>query len=369
MEILILSVILILILYLANIIFLVYGFFKVKPFFLSESVPTTQFTIVIPFRNEAENLPKLLHSIALLDYPKDLFEVILVDDESSEKYVLPNFNFDIQIIKNHRNSLSPKKDAINTAIAIAKHNWIITTDADCFVQPNWLKTFDNFIQSNNPKMIASGVFYATNGSFLEAFQQLDLLSLQGTTIGSFGNKNAFMCNGANFCYQKSFFFDLNGFNANENIASGDDVFLLQKAITKDAKNVHFLKSETALVQTKAETSWQDLFSQRVRWASKTGNYTSFYSKQLGVFVLLINGAILILLLLSVFKVLDCAIFLLVFATKFLVDYLLLIKTSFFFKVKLRYLLLGSLFYPVFSFSVGIYALFGNYTWKGRTFKK
>ena len=105
-------------------------------------------------------------------------------------------------------------------------------------------------------MLAAGVFYKSTPSFLAAFQQLDFLSLQGTTIGSFGNNQAFMCNGANFCYQKAFFYELNGFDGNDKIASGDDVFLLQKAIQKDSKNVRFLKSELAIVQTGTEKTWK-----------------------------------------------------------------------------------------------------------------
>jgi hypothetical protein len=67
---------------------------------------------------------------------------------------------------------------------------------------------------------------------LDHFQQLDLTSLQGATIGSFGLNKAFMCNGANFAYTKSLFEKLNGFDGNNKIASGDDVFLLQKAVEK-----------------------------------------------------------------------------------------------------------------------------------------
>ena len=59
---------------------LAYGFGKVPDFQLSDSKPVTSFTIVVPFRNEKENLPQLLEGFSRLDYPLDLFEVILVDD-------------------------------------------------------------------------------------------------------------------------------------------------------------------------------------------------------------------------------------------------------------------------------------------------
>jgi cellulose synthase/poly-beta-1,6-N-acetylglucosamine synthase-like glycosyltransferase len=353
--------------YLLNIIWLIYGFTKVKTFENEKLQPKTKFSIIVPFRNEQENLPKLLSSIEKLNYPNDLFEVILVDDDSDFRFQISDFQFPIVIIDNIRVSNSPKKDAINTAIAIAKNDWIITTDADCLVQPDWLNTFDIFIQKKNPKMIAAGVCYKMNSSFLDAFQQLDFLSLQGTTIGSFGNDQAFMCNGANFCYQKTFFYELNGFDGNDKIASGDDVFLLQKAIQKDKNNIHFLKSEFAIVLTKTEKTWKNLFHQRVRWASKTGNYNSLYSKQLGVSVLVMNLFLIFSLCLLAFGKFDQNYFMLFLSLKFLVDFALLYLTSSFFRTHLRFLLFCSLMYPLFCVSVGIYSFFGSYSWKGRKF--
>ncbi|WP_395056852.1 glycosyltransferase [Flavobacterium sp.] len=355
--------------YLLNIIWLIYGFSKVQPFESESLQPKTKFSIIVPFRNEADNLPKLLSSIEKINYPNDLFEVILVDDASDFRFQILDFRFQIALIDNNRVSNSPKKDAINTAIAIAKSDWIITTDADCLVQANWLTTFDVFIQKNNPKMIAAGICYKMNSGFLDAFQQLDFLSLQGTTIGSFGNNQAFMCNGANFCYQKTFFYELNGFDGNDKIASGDDVFLLQKAIQKDKNKVYFLKSESVIVQTKTEKNWRDLFNQRVRWASKTGNYNSFYSKQLGISVLMMNLFWILGFWLLVFEMMNPNYFILLLFSKFLIDFVLLYKTSSFFKTRLNFLLFGSLLYPLFCVTVGIYSFFGSYSWKGRIFKK
>jgi hypothetical protein len=70
---------------------------------------------------------------------------------------------------------------------------------------------------------------------LHHFQQLDIASLQGATIGSFGINKGFMCNGANFVYQ-ILFQELNGFHGNDTIASGDDVFLLQKRLLNSLKS-------------------------------------------------------------------------------------------------------------------------------------
>ena len=348
---------------------LIYGFNRMKRFSKKELAPKTSFTIVIPFRNEKENLPNLLHSISLLNYPKELVEVILVDDDSEDKFRIQNLEFRIQMIKNVRKSNSPKKDAIETAIQVAKNDWIITTDADCLVQKDWLIAFNQYIQGNEVEMVASGVCYVPKSGFLSAFQNLDFLSLQGATIGSFGIEKPFMCNGANFAYSKSFFKELNGFQGNETIASGDDVFLLQKAISFAPKKVGFLLAKESIVATKPTESWSDLFQQRVRWASKSTGYSSVYGKFLTLVVFSGNLTWIMSFLLCLMGLLDQNIFMLFVALKFLIDFILIYKTANFFESKLQYVLASSLLYPFFSVSVAIYSLFGKYSWKGRSFKK
>ena len=348
---------------------LIYGFNRMRRFSKTEFTPKTSFSIVISFRNEKENLPNLLHSISLLNYPKELMEVILVDDDSEDEFRIQNLEFRIQTLKNIRKSNSPKKDAIETAIQIAKKNWIITTDADCLVQKDWLTIYDQYIQENEVKMVASGVCYIQKNGFLSAFQNLDFLSLQGATIGSFGIGKPFMCNGANFAYSKHFFKELNGFQGNETIASGDDVFLLQKAVSFAPKKVGFLLAKESIVATKPVATWSELFQQRVRWASKSTGYSSIYGKLLALVVFGGYLAWIVSFLLWLIGFLDQNIFMLFVALKFLVDFILIYKTASFFESKLQYVLASSLLYPFFSVSVAVYSLFGKYDWKGRSFRK
>ena len=350
---------------------LIYGFNRMKRFSKKEFTPKTSFTIVVPFRNEKDNLPNLLHSISLLNYPKDLVEIILVDDDSYDGWKMEDgrWKFEIRLIKNERKSNSPKKDAIETAIEIAKNDWIITTDADCLVQKDWLTIYDQYIQENEVEMVASGVCYLPKSGFLSAFQNLDFLSLQGATIGSFGIGKPFMCNGANFAYSKQFFKELNGFQGNETIASGDDVFLLQRAISVTPKKVGFLLAKESIVATKPVATWSELFQQRVRWASKSTGYSSVYGKLLSLLVFGGNLTWIMSFLLWLMGLLDQNIFMLFVALKFLIDFILLFKSANFFESKLQYVLASSLLYPFFSVSVAIYSLFGKYSWKGRDFRK
>jgi cellulose synthase/poly-beta-1,6-N-acetylglucosamine synthase-like glycosyltransferase len=347
----------------------IYGFGKMKAKNQTNQKPKTSFSIVVPFRNEAKNLPQLLQSISLLDYPMELVEVILVDDESNEVFSVQSLVFSIKVIQNERETNSPKKDAINAAIAIAKNDWIITTDADCLVQKNWLKSFDTYIQTENKKMVAAGVSYLPKKGFLHQFQNLDFLSLQGVTIGSFGIEKPFMCNGANFAYEKAFFKELNGFKGNSEIASGDDVFLLQKALKFDSKLVGFCTDKESIVATKSVSNWKELFYQRVRWASKSSAYVDRFSKSLALVVFLTNLFLVIGFGLWLLSFLPFENLLFYFGIKFLVDFMMITKSANFFNQRVRFLLICSLVYPFFTSAVALYSLFGKYTWKGRSFSK
>ncbi|WP_165733847.1 glycosyltransferase [Polaribacter sp. 20A6] len=364
--------------YATLIVWLTIGFKKVKEFKGVAKHHKTSFSVIIPFRNEAEKLPILLKSIAELNYPKELVEFILVDDASTDgsveiinKFINKPQRFlkplRFCVIKNIRTSKSPKKDAITTAISEAKNNWIVTSDADCILPENWLKSLDSFIQNNNAKMVVAPVNYKAENNFLEQFQLLDFMSMQGTTIGSFGMDFPFLCNGANFAYKKDAFLQLNGFEGNNNIASGDDVFLFEKFIIADKKSVFYLKSEEAIVTTFPVKTWSDLVNQRTRWAAKTGNFSSLKVKLIGLLVLLTNFVVVYYLLLGSLKMLFIP-----FVLKVIIDLFLFLPTIQFFKQEkhfYKWYLFASFLYPFFSLLVIFKSLFFKYKWKGRRFKK
>lgn len=369
--------IVVLLIYIVFIIQLIFGFTKVKSFKLTGLAPKTAFTVVVPFRNEEKNLNRLLQSLSELNYPISLIQIVMVDDFSQDnsthiynQWRLNHEAVDTTLLENLVLSNSPKKDALGRAIPIAKHEWIVTTDADCTVDKDWLLTLDNYIQENNPEMVFGAVKYRTKNNWFHHFQQLDLMSLQGTTIGSFGIGKPFMCNGANFAYTKKFFNKIGGFGGINDKASGDDVLLLQKAVKSDIEKVHYLKNNNFIVNTKPENDLFKLFMQRVRWAGKTTGYTSSYGKTLAVIVLLMNISLLVGLWFTTCGTIDWNIFLSVFFAKYLVDYILLyLSNSYLRKGKFFVPLASSLVYPFFSSLVGVYSLFGSFKWKGRKFSR
>ncbi len=368
----------ILTIYVILMIYLVWGFNRLPEFTLDQTSPENSFSIIVSFRNEAKNLPTLLQSITQLNYPTERFEVILVNDDSSDNYktVIQNFlvdNLDMQItvIQNNRESLSPKKDAVKTAVSKAKFDWIITTDADCLVPKYWLHNFDSFIRNNDVKMIVASVAYTIENMFLQHFQNLDFLSLQGTTMGSFGINRPFMCNGANLCYKKEAFLEVNGFEGNGHIASGDDVFLLEKMLDKFPNGVKYLKNFESVVFTKPQPNLKSLIQQRIRWAAKMGSTKSMFGKIVGLIVFIANAYLIFLLFLYLTHQISWKYVGLFFLIKLNVDFVLLFKTTEFFKQQdsMRRYLYSSFLYPFFSMYIAFLSFFKGYQWKGRTFKK
>jgi cellulose synthase/poly-beta-1,6-N-acetylglucosamine synthase-like glycosyltransferase len=365
-----------LLLYIFYIVRLIVGYAKVKRFAFRDSEPKTTFSIVVPFRNEAANLPQLLDSIRNLDYPKTMFEVILIDDfstDDSEKRIyewrMANGEFHITLIESVRRTKSPKKDAIARAIPIVAHNWVVTTDADCTLPKNWLKAMNDYIVSHDVEMLAGPVVYDGKMRLSHHFQQMDLLSLQGATIGGFGLGKAFMCNGANFAYSKNLFSDLKGFAGNDNAASGDDVFLLHKAMAAVPKKVHYLKSRDAIVVTKPVDGWIATFFQRVRWGSKAVQYEHEFAETLAWAVFLGNASLVALFCFALAHKISWMAFAVAFGVKVIADLILLVQTNGFIRHgKFFFPLFGIAIYPVFTTLVALYSAIGIYRWKGRTLR-
>lgn len=360
------------------ILLLVYGFHKVAVFKSQHKSSKITFSILIPFRNEADNLPTLLKSLSELEYPKDQFECILIDDDSEDDSVkvihhhLENANINYRIIDNHRKSISPKKDAIATAIQTAQFDWIITTDADCVLPKNWLKEFGWFATVQDSKMIVGPVTYQGDKSFLSSFQLLDFLSLQGATVGGFGIASPFLCNGANLAYKKETFLEVNGFQGNDTVASGDDIFLFEKFYKHFPNGVHFLKSKSATVTTFPLKSWEQLINQRMRWAAKSSSYTLIFGKFVGLLVLFMNFSVIISWLGIPWHQDKALVFISIIIIKIAIDFFLIKNIASFYigdEKKIKGYVLSSVLYPFFSVFIFFKTLFSKYTWKGRMFKK
>jgi cellulose synthase/poly-beta-1,6-N-acetylglucosamine synthase-like glycosyltransferase len=366
---------LLILIYCIILLFYAFRFRAFESFELKKNSPISTFSIVIPFRNEAENLPQLLKSVRHLKYPSNMFEVILVNDHSEDdskaicqQWKAENEGLAISIIDNQGLAKSPKKSAVVTALKLVDHDYVLTTDADCLLPEYWLLHYDQHLQNNTSELVAGPVKIIEDPSFWAKFQVLDMLSLQVVGLGSFKTSSPLFCNAANLCYKTSTIEELKAFEKHKNIISGDDVFNLE-VYQQKGKQISALVHPDATVWTTAEPGFQLLLQQRIRWASKARHYQNKSLKALGLIVLLTN-LILILSLLLAFTVEGFQHFWWLWLFKLGVDFYVLNVGNQFFKTNLclRDYLIMLLIYPFAGSYFGLLSLRGNFSWKGRKYK-
>src|SRR6187551_172113 len=263
-----------LIIYSILILFYRAGWFELRSFSQTDHEPSITISLIIPARNEEENIGNLLSSLEKQTYPSHLFEVIVVDDHSTDNTaaVVNSYSFAKLIRLEFDNINSYKKKAIETGITAASGDLIVTTDADCIVPLNWLKTIASFKEKTNAVFIAAPVVLEYGSNLLQTFQTLDFLVLQGITAASVQKRFHNMCNGANLAYERKAFFEVNGFSGIDHIASGDDMLLMQKIAQQFPGKISYLLSKDAIITTEPPKTWKEFSRQRVRWASKATKY-------------------------------------------------------------------------------------------------
>ena len=240
--------------------------------------PATKVSIIIPARNEAENIGNLLQDIHQQDYPKELMEVIVIDDHSEDTTGEIATGYDVQLYK--LQDLLPqsevtgvyKKRAIEQAVKKASGKLIITTDADCRVGPQWVKSLVSCFERSGSKLVAAPVLLEQDNTLFENFQVLDFCGMQAITGASLQSKLYNMANGANLAYEKDAFIQVGGYKGIDTKASGDDMLLVFKIAQHYDGAVKFLKSKEAIVKTAVTHSFSDFLQQRFRWTSKSGSY-------------------------------------------------------------------------------------------------
>ncbi|WP_367392058.1 glycosyltransferase [Lewinella sp. LCG006] len=260
-------------------------------------------SVIIPARNEAANIGACLQSVLSQDYPFGKMEIIVIDDHSSDgtaKIVEQIIDQRVHLIPLQGDHGQGKKAALEKAIQKAQGTLIVTTDADVVVPKGWLEEIAA-AWHGGAKMILGPVKMSGPASLLTAWQGLDVCGTMLLTGAAVYQGRPLLANGANLAFTKTYFQELGAYLGNEKLASGDDIFLLQKAVKKDVKSIQFLFTTSATVCTEAEDSWSKLFWQRLRWAGKTGAYRDPYLIIFQGLVYLLSWGLLLLLPLLFFQ--------------------------------------------------------------------
>ena len=318
-------------------------------------------SIIVPFRNESLNILKSLKSLEELNYPKDKFEVIYVNDSSGDDSlekitgVFKSDNIKIISVPQNFSLNAHKKRAVKFGIKNSRGSIIFTTDADCILQPDWLKNMMHCFEENTG-FVSGPVEFYDKKSIWGSIQKTEFAGLVLTGAGLIGNNRPVICNAANIAYRKSAYEAVSGFTGNMNLSSGDDEFLMQKIWKETSYKVKFCLN----------------YHQRKRWASKG----LFYADKL----LVINLILIFLFYFSLVMLPFLAAFIsikyfLIFALsiiiKFFFEYKILStgSTILFSKEILKNFFLAELLQVPYIIIAGLSGIFGNFTWKDRKLKR
>jgi biofilm PGA synthesis N-glycosyltransferase PgaC len=341
-------------------IFIFLGFY-ITPARRKKEVAPKFISIIVPFRNEEKNLPALIESFKKLHYPNGQYEIIFVNDHSTDAGSRIVQESELRNFRLIHSTSEGKKAAIEAGVKEAKGDWIATTDADCLVPPQWLdeiNTMDGSMQLGPVQL--KGI-----KSILHYFQEFEWAALQSISAASTFWKMPLMNNGANLAYSKK---DFNADALKKETASGDDVFLLED-FKKKKLPIRFSWKVNSLVITKPVDTWRELIQQKIRWASKSKHYSNKSNILLGILIATVNLLVLLswvnLMLWNASSQFYCMVIMakMMADITFILPYLILTRRP-------QLVLLVPFFvfaYPFYFFWVLIFSMSGKYSWKERNY--
>ncbi len=352
------------------------GWWRLKKFQNNQPIPEVKVSIVVAVRNEALNIEALLKSLSQQDYPQDLYEIIIVDDDSDDETTRLVEGFvsrqaeikNLKLITLDENDGSGKKAALHKGIKASTGDVIVITDADCTAGRKWITTLASFFEKHQPQMILGPVRMTDGGSFFGKLQSLEFSSLISSAAGSCSAGFPLLSNGANMAFTRHAYVSCGGFSGNAHYPSGDDMFLMMCIKKKfGAKAIRFLRSEEAIVNTPATQGVKPFFQQRMRWVSKSRGYTDPILISTSILVFLLNIWLGVTAFSAFFSPDFLKLFLILYVLKLLVDLPLMFSFSRFQRsMSLLWLFpIMELLNAAYTLVIGIAGNIGKYEWKGR----
>jgi cellulose synthase/poly-beta-1,6-N-acetylglucosamine synthase-like glycosyltransferase len=339
------------------------GFSKTIAFVPGQSLNKTKTAIIICSRNEEKTIEKCLRSILVQDFDKQLLEIILVNDGSTDntqtiaENVFSEYSGTYQII-NNKETIGKKK-SITSAIEACNSELIVCRDADTYTQNDlWLKTIVSFYEEKGNEFIIAALEIENKNGFLAQLQHYENSALAIITGGYAFYKKAFLCNGANLAFTKNIFEKAGGYKSHLDLNSGDDVLFLEDVKKINPETVAYLKNPKAAVTTYPLKTFKKLIEQKVRWASKFDKNPNQINAFLGIIVCLVHVFSLFYLIKPIFAH-HIPLFGIIFICwRVLIDFLLLFLASRYYNRPLKWLwfLPLSVFYSFYVILTAILSL-------------
>ncbi len=249
----------------------------------------TKVTVLVAARNEETNIARCIAALGAQDYPATLLEIMVVDDASEDNTVEcarkaleeGGKNHNVMELKN--TSLRGKKAAIEYGVDRAWGELVVCMDADSFPDSSdWLMNYVLAYEQSGAVLLAGPVAFDKGTGLLHTLQQLELLTLNLVSAGAVGLKRPLMCSGTNMAFNREAFLKCGGYEGNREVASGDDIFLLNKLWLMYPGKISYLNNRNQLVLTHAHEGLKAILQQRLRWAGKFRNNKNAFNFYIGL---------------------------------------------------------------------------------------
>jgi cellulose synthase/poly-beta-1,6-N-acetylglucosamine synthase-like glycosyltransferase len=333
-------------------------------------------SVVVAARNEEKDIEKCLLSLLKQTYPTNRYEIIIVDDGSTDKTASIVKSFSERFANIHLLSLmfdsehkiGRKPIALAKGIAQASGEIILTTDADCIVPPQWIEIMVNHFEEG-VVFVAGPVAERDSNTFFAKMEQLEFLGLITTAAGLIGSGRPIICNGANLAYRKDAFIAIDGFNTES--SSNDDESLMNKIVHRKIGKVVFAPEADGVVTTNSSNTISTFFRQRIRWANKRGHYEdkSILFTLVGLYIFFASMLLTMVLLFREPQLIQ--LFTVAFGGKILVDYFTLRSGARLFRQRIpifHFLIAEFLQVPYIVIAAAIGQI-ASMQWKGRTIRR
>lgn len=374
--------------YFAILLFFSLGLFRLKD---PKNISCRQnISVIVAARNEERNIENLLRHLLRQNYPKDKYEIIIVDDRSQDQTVslierIKETETGVKLESIPTGKPGGKKRALAKGIDTAKHSLLAFTDADCLPSPEWLAEINrhftpetDFVAGYSPLIRRrkshssvnnegdeNGVSGSLSGSesIVSTCKNLERLSVFALMAAGMGWNIGLTCTGRNIAYRKPLFYEAGGFSGLEDIPSGDDDLLLHRMSSRIRK-MSFMFSEESSVPSYDNDTVAKQINMETRRASKWKLYPvgiKLITAEVFLFYLLLTVAILLMF----FGVIAPVQLIIILLIKAITELLLL--TPFLIKMKKTayltvYPVVFLLHIPYLLF-FAIKGTFGSYKWK------
>ena len=243
--------------------------------------PLPSVSILVSARNEEAGISKTLDSLMKQLY-KGRWDIWIADDRSTDRtpQILAEYaekypdRIHVVTISELAPGESAKKNAIAKLVAASEGEILLLTDADCIVQPTWIRAM---IREFEP-----GIDFVAGHSYIELptdrtnwllnMQAVETMAYRIAGTGALAMGTPITSTGNNLAYRRSFFEEVHGFEGVSKIQSCDDDLLLQKLAREAPWKAHYSIDPEAFVTTQGKETLPELWEQRKRWASKTTYY-------------------------------------------------------------------------------------------------